>query len=78
MPREIEIWAPRYKDRTVLVATTKVTEGFNFIRFTKAPHLQGLYRFDGSYVRRECEVQSNGKIPCFVIPMYLLTEVDKK
>lgn len=76
MPKVIEIWSPRYHDHTVLVAVTKVTEGPNFIRFTKAPHLgHNLYRFDGSYVRRECEVQSNGKIECFAIPMYLLTEV---
>ena len=78
MPKVIEIWSPRYHDRVALVAVHKVTEGYCFLRFTKAPHLKGiLYRFDGSYVRRECEVQSNGKIPCFVIPMYMLEEVEK-
>ena len=79
MPRVIDIWQPRWRDRCVLVAVTKVTEGPNFIRFTKAPSLgTNLYRFDGSYIRRNCEVQSNGKIECFVVPMYLLTEVEQK
>ena len=78
MGNVIEIWSPRYHDRVALVAVHKVSEGFNFLRFTKAPNMKGLYRFDGTYVRQECEVQSNGTIPCFVIPLYMLTEVETK
>jgi hypothetical protein len=75
MGNVIEIWQPRWKYRCVLVAVGRVREGFNFLRFTKTPSMKGIYRFDGTYVRQECEVQSNGKIPCFVIPLYMLTEV---
>lgn len=38
----IEIWQPRYKDNVVLVATYKVKPGLNYIKFTKAKHLQGM------------------------------------
>ena len=76
MPRVIEIWQPRWHDRVVLVDVKKVREGTNYIRFTKAPSLgKGLWKFDGTLVRRECELDSNGKLECFAIPLYMLTEI---
>lgn len=74
----IEIWQPRWHDRTVLVKTERVKDGWNYLRFTKTPSMTGLYRFNGTTVREECEVQSNGKILCFVIPLYMLMEVKEK
>lgn len=75
MPKVIEIWQPRYHDRVVLVDVKKVREGTNYLRFTKAPSMgKGLYTFDGTVVRRECELDTNGKIPCFAIPLYMLVE----
>ena len=76
--RVIEIWMPRYHDRTVLVAECKVKCGMNFIRFTKDPNRKGLYQLDGDRVRSECEVTSNGKIRCFVVPLGWLEEVETR
>jgi len=76
--RVIEIWMPRYHDRTVLVAECKVKCGMNFIRFTKDPNRKGLYQLDGDRVRSECEVTSNGKIKCFVVPLGWLEEVETR
>lgn len=79
MARVIEIWQPRWHDRRVLVDVKKVREGVNYLRFTKSPSLgKGLWTFDGTVVRRECEVDTNGKIPCFAIPLYMLVEVEQK
>lgn len=73
----IEILDPRYKDNVVLVATYKVKSGYNYIRFTHAKHLLGkLYRFHATEINTN-NVQSNGKIPCFVIPMEKLELVEE-
>lgn len=76
--RVIEIWMPRYHDRVVLVAEHKVKCGTNFIRFTKDPNRKGLYQLDGDRVRAECEVTTNGKIKCFVVPLGWLEEVETR
>ena len=77
--RVIEIWQPRWHDRVVLVDVKKVKEGTNYLRFTKAPSLgKGLWSFDGTTVRRECELDSNGKLECFAVPLYMLVEVKEK
>jgi len=79
MPKAIEIWQPRYHDRVVLISVHKVKEGTNYVRFTKAPSMgNGLWSFDGSRVRRECELDTNGKIICFAVPLHWLTEVEEK
>ncbi len=70
----IEIWSPRWKDRTVLIACSKVREGINLIRFTKTPSMTGTYSVDSDVIRA-CPTQSNGKIQCFVVPLYELNEV---
>ncbi len=68
----IEIWMPRYKDRTVLIAKYKVAHGANLIKFTKAKHLLGkVFSVKGEDVFK-CPVQSNGRISCYVVPMDLL------
>lgn len=71
----IEIWQPRYKDNTVLIATYKVENGFNQIRFTKARHLANMIFEVNSDVIRSCPVESNGKISCFAVPMSKLQRV---
>lgn len=68
----IEIWMPRYKDQVCLIATYKVHDGVNEIRFTKAKHLAGkVFEVDGEDVRR-CPKDSNGRIDCYAVPMSML------
>lgn len=65
----IEIWSPRYHDNVVLIAKYKVCNGQNMIRFTRAKHLLGkTFRVSGDEIRR-CKVETNGRIPCYAVPM---------
>lgn len=72
----IEIWQPRYKDNMVLVATYKVKSGYNYLRFTKAKHLEGkLFRFHSTDINTN-NVQRNGNAVVYVIPMEKLELVE--
>lgn len=70
----IEIWAPRYKDSVVLIATYRVMDGENLIRFTKARTLNGVFAVQGDIIR-SCPIESNGRIDCFAVPLSLLKRV---
>lgn len=76
----IEIWEPKWKDRTVLVSTKKVHSGKNYILFTKGSWKGRVYSFEGDDARG-CPTQKNGnvtQIDCYRIPLYMLSyEYDK-
>lgn len=74
----IEIWAPRYKDNKVLIATYKVASE-NTIIFTQAKHLEGMrFHCTGEKIK-ECPIESNGKIGCYAVPMdYLDRELEQE
>lgn len=72
---KIEIWEPRYHDNTVLIATYKVKPGENHIVFTRARHLAGMEFTVNSEIILKCPTQTNGKIPCFVVPFEKLQRV---
>lgn len=64
----IEIWQPRYKDRTALIAKYKVGNE-NLIRFTKAKHLKGMsFVVSGQDIQKH-PLEDNGKVPCYAVPM---------
>ena len=71
----IKIWQPRYKDRTVLIATTKVVRGENIIEFTKAKEYEGMTFACDSSIIRACPVCSNGKIDCYAVPLTKLERI---
>lgn len=64
----IEIWTPRYHDDVCLIAKRKVREGWNYIKFTKDKHLKAVYRITGANIKK-CPLETNGKIPCYAVPM---------
>ena len=64
---KIEIKAPRYHDRTVLIAKHKVGIN-NEIVFTEAPSLIETYTISGKEVEK-CPVESNGTIDCYAVPL---------
>ena len=70
----IEIYAPRYHARKVLIACHKVGIN-NEIVFTKAPTLPGVYTIKGSEVEK-CPKESNGVINCYAVPLDLLRRKD--
>lgn len=72
----IEIWQPRYKDNTVLIATYKVKSGYNYIKFTKAKHLEGkLYRLHSTDIDNR-KVQRNGNGNVYIVPFEKLELVE--
>lgn len=75
---KLEIWAPRYSsaytdtnERVALLAQYKMyhSSPVIIVNFTRAKHLAGQ-RF---CIKREdvlrCQLDTNGKIPCYAVPM---------
>lgn len=67
----IEIWEPRWHNRTVLIAKHKVKED-NVIVFTKTPSLQGEFPLSGTVIR-QYPIETNGKIECYSVPLEIVT-----
>jgi hypothetical protein len=75
---KLPIWAPRYSsaysdtnERVALLAQYKVLQASPviIIEFTKAKHLEGQrFCIKKDDVLR-CPIDSNGKIPCYAVPM---------
>lgn len=63
----IDIHAPRWHDRKVMIAGYKVAT-HNIIRFTKAKSMQGLFYLSGETIRKY-EKETNGKVECYCVPM---------
>lgn len=66
------IWQPKYSTREVLVATQKVRDGKNYIFFVADRNWLDLYSFDGTKVKQNCKISSNGKILVYDIPLSYL------
>ena len=74
----IKIWQPRYKDNVCLIATYNVMPGDNIVYFTNAKHLLGKeYYITGKDIT-SCPLDSNGKVPCYAVPMSKLQLVRDK
>ena len=71
----IEIWQPRWKDRMILIAKHKVGL-HNEIRFTKTKSLPNTYYLSSEAIRG-CENDTNGKIPCYAVPMNELKVLER-
>ena len=70
----IKIWNPRWHDRKVLIAKYKVKDGLNKIIFTKARTLTDkIFTIEGQQIR-QCPLETNGKIPCYAVPLEDLKE----
>lgn len=73
--QKFEIWQPRWKDRKVLLARHKVGT-HNAITFTKTPTMPGEYYVSGHDVHM-CDIESNGKIDCYAVPVSLLEPLER-
>ena len=64
----IEIWSPRYHNRTVLIAKFKL-QTHNKIIFTKVPSLKGKeYYMSGADIAKY-PLDTNGKVPCYAVDL---------
>lgn len=61
----IEIWQPRWKDRTVLIAKYKVGT-HNKITFVNTPSMKGEYYLSGNVITKY-PIVTNGKIDCYAV-----------
>lgn len=76
--QKIEIWQPRYKDKTVLIAQYKVPDDDIEITFTKAKYLEGMvFTINGRFIKDNCPLETNGKIPCYAVPFDSLINITK-
>lgn len=66
-PNRIDIWQPRWKDRTVLIAKHKAGLN-NIVTFSKAKSLEGEWYVSGADIAK-CPIDSNGKIACYAVPL---------
>jgi len=65
----IEIWAPRWHDRVVLVKQSRIKPGKKYvIRLTDAGAYNGDYIAEGDYIR-SCLPDTNGVAPMFAVPL---------
>ena len=73
--QDIQIWAPRYKDRVVLIAVYKLG-AHNKITFTKAPHMgTDPYYISGKKVQT-FPIDSNGRVKCYAVPVDELEKLE--
>jgi len=63
----IEIWNPRWHDRTVLIAKYKVKD-LNDIVFTKGTLKGRSYQMTGADIVKH-PLETNGKITCYAVPL---------
>lgn len=73
----IEIWQPRWHDRTVLMATYKVRSGPNKIRFIRGSLSGQEFTMDGKDIIKY-PIETNGKIDCYVVPLAILSPKPEK
>ena len=65
--QHIMIFAPRWNDRTVMIAKYKVGL-HNIIKFTKTKSMTDEYYLSGETIRKY-PLETNGKIPCYCVKM---------
>lgn len=65
--QNIEIWAPKYSTREVLIARHKVGT-HNRLTFTKASAYPDVYYLSGETIKK-CPITTNGKIDCYAVPL---------
>lgn len=65
--QKIDIWQPRWKDRTVMIAKYKVGT-HNLINFTKTPTMKDEYYLSGATITK-FPLETNGKVECYCVPL---------
>lgn len=74
--QRFEIIQPRWRDRVVLIKASRVGT-HNSIVFTNAPTYPGEYYVSGRDAHM-CKLDSNGKIPCYAVPLDLLEPLERE
>ncbi len=65
--QKIDIWQPRWKDRTVMIATYKVGT-HNEVTFSKTKSMPENYYISGEAVRK-FPIETNGTVSCYCVPL---------
>lgn len=77
----IEIWHPRYRDKTVLIAANKIKDPLVF-EITKSKKFKGTYKVAAEVVEtakhEKMETKSGYEMDMVVIPLDKLEKIDGK
>lgn len=68
------IWMPKWNTREVLIAKDRIRKGKNYIFFTEVKSMKNLYSYLGEEVVANCQLTSNGTIPCYAVPVNMLCD----
>lgn len=69
------VWQKRFYDNTVLISTTCVNPGKQYVVFSADRNMQNLYSYNGNEVLSNCSTQPNGKGRAYIVPLsYLVDE----
>lgn len=68
------IWQPKFSTREVLVAKTSVRDGKNYLFFCCDRNHTSLYSYDGTRVKNDGRLCSNGKIVCYAFSLDWLSD----
>ena len=68
------VWQKRFYDNTVLISTTCVNPGKQYVVFSADKNMRNLYSYNGNDVLRNCKTQSNGKGRVYIVPLSYLTD----
>lgn len=74
--QKLDIFQPRWKDRTALLATYKVGT-HNCITFSKTKTMPGEYYISGEEVKK-CPITNNGKLDCYAVPLDKLEKLERE
>lgn len=67
------IWQMRFWDKKVLVNHLDVHDGTCYLYFCCDRNYPDLYSYNGTQVKQDCGLCSNGKIICYEIPASMLS-----
>ena len=68
------VWQKRFYDNTVLISTTCVNPGKQYVVFSADRNMQNLYSYNGNEVLANCKTQPNGKGRAYIVPLSYLSD----
>lgn len=71
----LDIWSPRWKDRTVMLAKYKIGT-HNAITFSKTKTMPGRYYISGAKAK-QFPLETNGKLECYCVPIDELEPLER-
>lgn len=77
MSNKCYIYEPHFNTNCFRVSMNEQLEDINYIIVTCSPSYNGVYKWNKPLIRSKDElgVWTNGKLPCYTVPIYLCTKI---